>query len=115
MNNDQLHRDGTMHRIPYSMIGSAVRYFFVGVNCSPLSICSHNVNPSYSFWFKSNGIPVTQWNMRKVDYKYEGVSTYANMERSTVLLSRSHKITLPYASRSTPSPNVPAPKIPTTL
>ncbi len=49
----------------------AVRYFFEGVNCSSLSICSHSVRFPYSFWLKLKGMPMTQWNMMKVTILYE--------------------------------------------
>jgi hypothetical protein len=54
-------------------MGNAVKYFFVGVNCWPLSICSHIVNSSASVEVQcekpentENGVPIIICNQIKV-------------------------------------------------
>lgn len=44
-------------------MGTVIKNFLVGVYKTPSSICSHIVRLSYTPPLKSNGVPLTKWNM----------------------------------------------------
>jgi hypothetical protein len=63
-------------------MGTEKSHFLAGVYCSPSSICSHMVNSSYAPPCRefSNGIPVTQWNMRYDTWKQGVVNGHPDCE-----------------------------------